>query len=203
MSWEIRAALRGSLKAQLAAEAKAGSDAVITVIRRRTLKLKQDIRAAIAGAGLGTRLGNAIRDRFYPNAGLDAKGIVDSKAIYKRPGGFVDLITVFQEGATITAFGGKYMAIPVGAGKKESLRNFDRKDIDLVPFRNGQGYVVLRRGAREHGRGGGGILFLLVKKVTIKPRLDLAAAEEAAFSGIEQEIVNVWTGRAERLGLAA
>ena len=205
MSWQFDAAIRGKLKAEMAAEVKAGEGAVTAVIRRRTLKLKQDVRAQISSAGLGERLGNAMRDRFYPSRGasLSATGVVASRAIYKRPGGLVDLITVFQEGATINARGGKYLAIPVGVGKNESLRNFDSKDIDLIPFRNGQGYVVLRRGARQFGRGGGGVLFLLIKQARIKRRLNLDGVIAAAENGIDQDIVNEWNSRATRLGLAS
>lgn len=198
MSLRLNAALRGDLEGFLAGELKAGNRAVGSVMRRHVTKLKQDVRAAIAGAGLGARLGNAIRgsvvvDRNVP---MNTRGRVASTALYKRPGGLVDLITVFQEGATITARGGKYLAIPVGAGKKEKLENLKSEDIELLPFRNGKGFVVLRRGARGFGRGGGGVLFLLVKQVRIKPRLSLDGLADAASAGIEDEIVAEWEKQA-------
>ena len=199
MSLRFEAALRGDLKAFMAADLKAGERAVTNVITRRTLKLKQDIRGAVSGAGLGTRLGNTIRGRIFPAQGtsLGTKGRVESAAIYKRPGGLVDLITVFQEGATITAAGGKYLAIPVGAGKNEKLSSFSKKDIELVPFRNGRGYVVLRKGARAFGRGGGGVLFFLVKKATIRPRLDIESLRAAAENGIEIDLTREWESQAK------
>lgn len=203
MSWQFSAAVRGNLAEALKADEKAAAGAVTSVMRKRAAQLKGLVRQQISGAGLGQRLGNSARDQVFPIHGesINAKGRVVSKAIYKRPGGLVDLFTVFDEGAVIHALGGKFMAIPVGVGKKEKLSNFDRKDIEILPFRNGQGYVVLRRGARAFGRGGGGVLFLLIKQATIKKRLDLQAALDAASEGIDEAVAAEWTRRADSAGI--
>lgn len=203
MSWQLSAALRGDLRKALKDDEQAGAGAVTSAIRRATTMLKKAVRAQITGAGLGERLGNAARGEVFPVRGvsLSAKGRVISKAIYKRPGGLVDLYTVFEEGATISALGGRFLAIPVGAGKAK-LSSFASKDIEILPFRNGKGYVVLRRGARAFGRGGGGVLFLLVKQVTIKKRLDLQGALDVASEGLGELVASEWERRASSAGIA-
>lgn len=208
----LRVAIRGDLERFAAAEAKAGAGAVTTAIRRRTTQLKNAIRRQIASVGLGERLGKTIRDDVYPRRGasLSAKGVVRSSAIYKRPGGLVDLITVFEEGATINARGGRFLAIPLGAGKKESLSKFTSRDLVFLPIRNGRaagGYLVLLRGSNaERATYGlsdyGKPLFILVPQVSIRKRLSLDPLIERATAGIEDLIVREWERRASRAGIA-
>lgn len=206
---DFRLAIRGDLAKAFELEAKAGAQAATTVIRRRTTRLKTSIRRQIASVGLGERLGKTIRDAVYPNRGasLSAKGIIRSSAIYKRPGGLVDLITVFEEGATINARGGRYLAIPLGAGKTESLSKFDNRSIALLPLRSGKGYLVIRRDTSQYRRrSGSGFwgepLFLLIPQATIRKRLDLDSEIARATNGIEQELVNEWNRRTARAGIA-
>lgn len=75
-------------------------------MRRSTTTLKNAVRREVRRAGL-FGVENAVRDEVFPAKGVasDPKGRVTSKAIYKRPGGLVDLLTVFREGAVILAHG--------------------------------------------------------------------------------------------------
>jgi hypothetical protein len=105
MALGLSLALRGDLAAFLRTDAKAAAGAVTTVVRRKTTLLKNRLRRQVKSAGLGTRLGNAIRSRTVPPRGVSPTivGIVESKALVKRKSGIVDLITVFDTGATVAA----------------------------------------------------------------------------------------------------
>jgi hypothetical protein len=101
-------AIQGDLRKHVEAIAKAQKRAATTETRRSTTTLKNAVRrVVIRQGGLGQGVANAVRDEVFPARGVssDPKGRVVSKAIYKRPGGLIDLLTVFIEGAIITARG--------------------------------------------------------------------------------------------------
>lgn len=104
-SWS--AALRGDFRKHVGAIERAHKRAATTTVRRAGTVLKNAVRRDVKRAGLGAGIEKALQDRVFPARGVasDPAAEVFSKAIYKRPGGLVDLITVFKEGATIMARG--------------------------------------------------------------------------------------------------
>lgn len=136
-------AIRGDLAAYLKHDAKAAAISIAHSVRQETARFKRLLRAEVRSAGLGNRLANAIRNSYTPQKGdvPTVVGKVFSKAVYKRPGGLVDLIAVFDEGATIRAFNGRFLVIPIEAGKKEKFR-FNKESMSLIPTRRG-GYLVV------------------------------------------------------------
>ena len=103
---ELRLALRGDLAPWLRANGEAVAPAVTSVIRRKTNLLKKRLRRHVEQAGLGERLAKTIRGATQPPRGnsVQTAGLVFSAAIYKqRPGGPIDLIDVFNTGATVSA----------------------------------------------------------------------------------------------------
>lgn len=115
------AALVGNFRKQVEAIDRAHKRAATTTVRRSTTILKNAIRREVKRGGLGDGVANAVRDQVYPAKGLAANpaGSVYSKAIYKRPGGLVDLITVFREGAIIVATG---LFLLIGKRKREGVK---------------------------------------------------------------------------------
>lgn len=100
------ASLTGSFRKQVEAIERAQKRAATTTMRRSTTTLKNAVRRELKRARLAG-VEKAVQDRVYPARGIasDPAGTVYSKAIYKRPGGLVDLLTVFREGAEIVARG--------------------------------------------------------------------------------------------------
>jgi hypothetical protein len=110
----------GDITRQTEGVIKAGKQAHTTEVRRTTT-LIQNAQRRVVRAKLGPKLANTVRSETFPASGIAAnpKGRVFSKAIYKRPGGLVDLLTVFREGAVIHARSGGFLA--VGARKVGNL----------------------------------------------------------------------------------
>jgi hypothetical protein len=213
VSWQLSAAVRGNLKDALARDLKAAEGAVMTVIRRRTTVLRDAVRRQVSVAGMGEQLGKAAKLRVMPDRGasIRAKGVVYSKALYKtRPGGLVDLFTVFDEGATVAAQGGKYLALQIGTGiqfgksRRAKAIYIDPKTMAVLRLKSGKGYLVVRkephRGRDISGHYGQPLL-LLIKQVHIKKRLDLQAALDYASQGLDELVAREWERRVEKAGV--
>jgi hypothetical protein len=104
-------AIKGELDKELRADAQAFARARSTVFRRKGTIFQNRLRRQIQQATGSTQLGNAVRKSVRPPRGASPDIVVRvySNALYKRPGGLVDLITVLDTGATIS--GGKSMLI--------------------------------------------------------------------------------------------
>jgi hypothetical protein len=79
---KLKVQIHPDLVALMQAEIAAGEKAVSTAMREAGTSLKSAWRGQIAGAGLGTRLGNSIRLANFPKSGdsLNAAALVWSKA---------------------------------------------------------------------------------------------------------------------------
>lgn len=107
-------------------------------------------------------------DRWPPRTG------VFSRATYKRPGGRADLLKVFDEGATITAAGGKWLAIPtakapVKSGGRGGLRA-------ATPAESGMRFTfvpISDRLAMLRERRAQYPVYWLVRKVRIRKRINV------------------------------
>jgi len=200
MTWQVSLALRGDLQKFMDAEVKAGKSAVTTIIRRRTTNLKNNLRRQIRRAGLSERLGKTVQGTTYPKRGvsLNAAGQVISKALYKRPHGVVDLISVIDQGAVIRAGAGKSLAIPLpAAGKGRGVKHdpISRKPSDwpagtfaLIPSKNGKTAVLVFKGGSKKGQAA----FILVRQVRLKKRIDINKAYAKAIRGIDEAVAAQW-----------
>lgn len=197
MGWELTLALRGDLQAFLDADVKAGKQAVTTVIRRKTTKLKDDLRRAVRRAGLSDRLGKAIRGDTYPRRGysLNAAGVVQSKAITKRESGITDLITVLDEGAVINARPGRFLAIPVSDRVKG--RGVKGEPVSRPPSAFGPGRFVFKASRNSNGvlvfaDSPEEVAYILVRQVRLRKRIDVRSAHHRVVATIEREIAQQW-----------
>ena len=186
--------IRGDLRRYAAGVEKAGPAAFANVIRRRGRALLTALRREIVAAGLGERLANAVRLQVWPERGgsLSAKARVFSKAIYKRPGGFADLLTVFDEGAAIQ--GSPYLAIPLVAlqspkdGRRQARPDdYPEGTFGVRPTRR-QGVLVLYWKSRPDDEA-----FVLFRSTTIRRRLQLQAiAARFVNADVDRDLLAEW-----------
>lgn len=119
------ASIAGNFRTNVAKIEAAHKRAARFAVRTGGTALKNGLRRDVIRAKLGQGIANAIRDKSYPPSGLsmDPAVVISSKAIYKRPGGLVDIITVFREGALIRPLKGVKagLFLAVGARKIASL----------------------------------------------------------------------------------
>jgi hypothetical protein len=190
----------------MATEIKAGEKAVTTAMRAAGAQLKSDWRGQIAQAGLGRRLCNSIRNQTYPKVGesLDAAALVWSKAPV--------IIGAHDTGPLIRSKDGFWLAIPTEAagkgarggritpGEWERRRGlrlrfiYRRRGPSLLVAEgrlNNRGLGVASRS--KTGRGKATVpIFLLVRQVKLRKRLDLARDAKAAQERMPGAIVAKW-----------
>lgn len=171
--------------AMLRQDAAALRAASATVVRSRTAALKTALRKQVEGAGLGGKLAKAIRSQVITLQGAEGsiQGRVWSKALVKRPGGRADLITVFDEGATILARSGKWLAIPLPGAPRKGLRrarpdDYPQKWLVVKPAADRRSAVVCFKQEPEKP------LWLLIRQVRIGKRLDV----DRAFTETTQDL---------------
>jgi hypothetical protein len=168
-------------------------------VRSATEGLKQEIRQQVEGAGLGPRLGNAVRSRMYPVRGnsLGAAGIVYPSGVGKIPR-VEQILDAFDRGVTIRSSRGLFLAVPTEqagrrrGGRRETPGEWERRNglrlrfvyrrggasllvIDnAVPGRGGRGYRDATRRRQASGRKPETVvIFLLLPVVRLGKRLDL------------------------------
>lgn len=169
---------------------------VAGAVRIATDGLKEDLRRQIASAGLGNRLGNAVRSKVYPEGGrpsLRAAGL-----IYPNGKGAEDILEGFSRGTTIRGKDGLWLAIPTAEagthalGKRITPGLWERATgLRLRLVLHGKtGLLVADRrvgGRRASFRAGrkakrlddlvgkntvSAVIFILVRQVTLSKRLD-------------------------------
>lgn len=209
----LRAALVGDLRQVLHAQRVQAEQSVRAAVNVCTNGLKQDMRQQAMSGGLGQRLANTFRSRVYENRDqpFGAAGIVWSKAPH---------IALGHSGAEITAHGGRYLAIPLPAagrargGKRITPQEWERAHgvrLRFVPRRgaapllvadnqrlNSRGRAVANVGRRQgivFTRVAGRTtvpIFVLVRRVSLRRRLDLRAAADAWAARLPTEIERHW-----------
>ena len=194
------------LVAVIAAEIKAGEKAVSAAMREAGADLKSAWRGQITQAGLGRRLSNSIRSQTYPKAGesLKAAALVWSKAPV--------IVGAHDTGPLIRSKDGFWLAIPTTAagkgikggritpGEWERRRGlrlrfvFRQRGPSLLVADgrlNSRGLGVASRS--KTGRGKATVpIFLLVPRVKLAKRLDLARDAERAQAAVPGLIVANW-----------
>lgn len=192
----IRARIEGDLRRVMAERIDALGDAAADAVAETAERLKEELRRQVTGAGLGQRLANTWRSRFYPNDHpLRSAAFVYTKA--------PTILSTFAHGATIRGRDGLWLAIPTAAAPKRVMGK--RVTPGLLErawgirlrfiYRRGRPSLLVadnlragggKRGgfrkasdkARQSGAGLASVpLFLLVPQVTLKKRLDIEGAK--------------------------
>lgn len=187
-------------------EIKAGEKAVSAAIRDAGKDLQGAWRAQITSAGLGARLARTIRSEIYPKAenSLNAAALVWSKAPV--------IIGAHDTGPLIRSQGGLWLAIPTEAagkgrgGKRPTPREWEARTglkLRFIPRRLGPSLLIAEARLNKHGRAvvsrsktGRGLatvpIFLMVRQVRLRKRLDLERDAKRAVDGLSGRIVAKW-----------
>ena len=213
MKLDIR--VEGNLQDLMASELRAGERAVTSAMRDSGASLKSIWRGQVTSAGLGSRLGNSIRNQTYPKGGtsLRASALVYSKA--------PKILDGHERGALIRSASGFWLAIPTaaaGRGKRGRITpgEWEQKTGRVLRFvyRSGRSALLVDDGRRAAGnvlvrrrvKGGYALrdpvtfknrtlpIFVLVPQVKLKKRLDLFKAAEAVHALLPSKIVANWRG---------
>lgn len=187
-------------------EIEAGEKAVSGAIRDAGKDLQDAWRAQITGVGLGQRLARSIRSEVYPKGrpSLNAAALVWSKAPV--------IISAHDTGPLIRAKGGLWLAIPTEAagkgrgGKRPTPREWEARTgltLRFIPRRAGPSLLIAEARLNKRGRAvvsrsktGRGIvsvpIFLMVRQVSLRKRLDLERDAKRAVDGLPGRIVADW-----------
>lgn len=188
------------------AEIAAGEKAVSVAIKDAGTGLKTAWRGQITGAGLGPRLARTIRAQTYPKArnSLNAAALVWSKAPV--------IISAHDTGPLIRSRGGLWLAIPTEAagkgrgGKSPTPREWEARtglELRFIPRRRGPSLLIAEGRLNTKGRAvasrsktGRGLtsvpIFLMIRQVRLRKRLDLAREAEQAVDSVPGKIVAGW-----------
>lgn len=193
---------------------------VTAAMREATEGLKSDLRADVADAGLGQRLGNTWRGKTYPEAAisLEAASFVWSRA--------PNIVDAFDRGVTIKSSRGFWLAIPTaaagvkginptGAMKRITPGGWERRTGMRLRFvyRRGRPSLLVADNGRlskkglarpNIGRTRGGaaftrisgrstvVVFILVPQVTVRKRLDVASVAQQWASRVPSLLATHW-----------
>jgi hypothetical protein len=189
--------LSGQLGASLPFEGEQLVLAGKTVIRQRVSGGKKSLRRAVVRAGLGERLGNAIRSDVV-DRGDSIEGVIFSRATTKRPGGPVDLLQVYRSGTIIRPRQGTYLAIAEDAagkgprGRMKSPEDFPRGSLVFVPSKDGRTASLIDKASGEK-------LFTLVRQATVRVRLDFTTPLARMGKDLAPRIIAEWGRRIGRI----
>lgn len=187
-------------------EVKAGQKAVTSAMRDAGKDLQDEWRRQITSAGLGPRLARTIRSEVYPNGqnSLNAAAMVWSRAPV--------IVDAHDSGPLIRAQGGLWLAIPTEAagkgrgGKRITPREWESKTglkLRFIPRRTGPSLLIAEARLNKHGRAvvsrsktGRGLtsvpIFLMVRQVRLRKRIDLERPARAALNALPGAIVSRW-----------
>ncbi|MGL4966158.1 MAG: DUF6441 family protein [Inquilinus sp.] len=220
----LEAALTGDLAKILKQEVEDAEVAVTGGVNEKTKWLQADWRRQAQGAGLGPRVSNAIRAELYPKGKKSMKpaGLVFARAGKGGALGSVGaLLQNLDQGAVIRARNVQALAIPTDAvprrrgGRRMTPVEVEQEfgqDLEFVPRGGGrppllvlQNLVAGRRAGsfrkatdrrRQTGRGiVWVVMFVLVRGVTIKKRLDLQKAAQQAADDLPAAILRHYPKR--------
>ena len=145
MEWSL--AVRGELGKKLDADAKDFVRAVSIVYRRAGSLAQNAGRKHVERRTKSATLATAVRKKVYPPTGAvpDIVVTIKSSALVKRPGGMVDLLTVLEEGATVT--GGAKGLLVGGRLLRKGGKRFARKQEVTIPA----GIIKVREVVEPYG----------------------------------------------------
>jgi len=189
----IGAAIEGNLNEIMTQERDAATRGVRVGVEKATNSLKSRLRSRVQQAGLGSRLAKTWQSKFYPDEGLNAAGLVFSKA--------EQIIQAHTQGTVIRARNGRFLAIPtpeavrlaqhkVGRRTKLTPRNWpsNLSKLRYVPRPRGPHLLVIddvkftkagrltKAKRTKTGKLSRGtttvVMFFLVRQIRLKKRLD-------------------------------
>lgn len=223
MTLQVSMAAQGKLDAFMAARAKGVASAVTRAVRAIAFGLQRELRRQVKKANFKSDgLEKLVRAKVLPRRGYaaDAEGLIYSNAKIVRGSKVVDLIEAFDKGATITAKGGKWLAIPTedSASKKSnpsggfqkfrpsqlsrlrqkseagnrgaaklhsSLKSIGQTELRFIPTKKPN--LAMLAYASTLG-GELKVAYWLVKKVTIRKRLNVDRAKQKWLPKLEPRI---------------
>jgi hypothetical protein len=174
-------------------------------MKRETRGLEKEFEAATMAAGLGQGMARTWQSRTYP-VGKDALGAA-GQIWSKAP----KAMRAFTEGATITAKGGRFLAIP----SPETLRlrggrnqraptpaDIERRlGVKLVLVeKRGKRFLVAPSRDRGRRRGRLFVAFFLVPRAVIRKRLHLPPMVQAAQTRLRMSLAETITAVERSLG---
>ena len=109
----ISANIDGDLRRAMADRLQALGQSVAAAVATTAEDAKADLRRQTLASGLGQKLANTWRSRFYPNSGTNAAAVIHTRA--------PTIMAAFATGATIRARNALYLAIPTAAVPKQVL----------------------------------------------------------------------------------
>ena len=195
-----------TLATMMASKITAGEKAVTKAVGEAGTNLKTAWRGQITGAGLGARLSRTIRSELYPKGqpSLNAAALIWSNAPV--------IVGAHDTGPLIRSKDGFWLAIPTAAAGKSarggriSPGEWERRRglrLRFIYRRSGPSLLVAEGRLNTRGLGvasrsktGRGLttvpIFLLVRQVKLRKRLDLDRAAKVAQDGIPGAIVANW-----------
>lgn len=196
----IKAALSGDLARMMREETVGLATRASLAVGGTMERLQVELRRQVTSSGLGRRLANAWRAELYPKGrvSLRAAGLVYTRA--------PTIVAAFEEGVTIRAANGVWLAIPTEAAPKTGIGDKRISPATWPEHQYGPLRFVYRRGAPSllvvdglrastgkrgfrrasatalrTGRGlATVVMFILVPRVRLRKRLDVAGAAAAA-----------------------
>ena len=199
---KLAAAMVGSLKADMAAELRRIERAVPDGVKAAGDGLKRSLRKQVIAASLGARLARTWRGRTYPNKGHDAASLVWSKAA-QIVRAFDEGAVIKGKGGRWLAIPTPTAPKRGTNGKRITPATFptDRHGRLRMVKRRGRTALLVVDGARvsattgrvgRRAKGGGRtkaggykqgistvVMFVLVPRVKLKKRLNVARAAES------------------------
>jgi hypothetical protein len=172
-------AVRGRAEIVLRAEQQAIPQARTAEVKLRTRQLRDRGRGQIIAAGLGARLAKAWKSVEPTKIVDNPRGAAFSKAIYKRAGGFVDLITAYEEGARIA--GVQTIPLPTAPRKGNRFARPGDYPRDAIRFgKDEDGTVIVFLNGKP--------AWVLVRSVTVKRKLNLHQLHDRITAGMDDAI---------------
>jgi hypothetical protein len=208
----LEAAIQGDLREYMKKQVTAAEAAVTAGVKDVTSGVQGDLRQQTTAAGLGQKVANAWRAKYYPSGkSIKAAGFVYTKA--------PNIIYAFDYGVTIKSASGFFLAIPTPAapkrgtnGKRINPSNFPEGSLGRLRFVYRQGrpslLVVDNLRARTGKRGGfarasdsaiarqrgvaTAVMFLLVPQVSLKKKLNVDAVRSKWENALGGRILANW-----------
>lgn len=183
-----------------------GEKAVTSTMRSVAGELKRDWRQQVVGAGLGRKLGNAVRSAAYPRStnSMGAASMVWTKA--------PKITAAHEAGAVIRSRTGSFLAIPTEAagkgrgGARLTPEDWERRRGVKLRFvyRRGRPSLLVAesrlnaRGTavRSRSKTGRNVatvpIFVLVPQVRLRKRLNLYKGAGRIAGTVPRRIVSAW-----------
>lgn len=205
------------LSVEMSREIAAAERAVFEGIDRTAKRIKTSWRQEVQQA-LGSRLGNAIRSRTYPERGgsMDAAALVYARPGKGKRGGAAQIILGHEEGSLIRSRDGFWLTIPTEEagkgprGKSMTPGEWEKRHgtrLQFVYRARGPSLLVAPVKMTKSGRLGKGrmtktgayasgtftsVIFLMVPKVKLRKKLNLRQTAERLAAEAPLNIVRAW-----------